>query len=174
MNAMTRWAIAVLLVASGSRGEAQQPAVLHPLRGQVQSPAGLPLPDATVTVDGVKGSVRSDAQGMFSFRNVSKGIRTIGVRRIGFLPAVATVTVPQGNDTLFVTLVPTHTDLDTVKVKAQLNVLAGIVVDERNHPIAGASVDMLGDRIRNRTIPPVPTDGSGSRPCAAAPSSFGR
>ena len=155
MSGMIRRAIAVLCVAAGSRGQAQQPAVGHPpLRGQVQSPAGLPLPDAEVTVDGIKGSARSDAQGMFSVPNVSKGIRTIGVRRIGYLPAVATVTVPQGNDTLFVTLVPTHTELDTVKVIAALNVLAGIVVDERNRPIAGASVDIIATRNGTATTGP--------------------
>src|ERR1035437_10368181 len=98
MSGVIRRAIAVLCVAAGSRGEAQQPAVQHPtLGGQVQSPAGLPLPDAGVTVDGIKGSVRSDAQGMFSVPNVSKGNRTVGVRRIAHLPAVATVTVLLGN-----------------------------------------------------------------------------
>lgn len=152
MIGVIRRVIAVLCVAAGSRGQAQQPAVQHPpLRGQVQSPAGLPLPDAEVTVDGIKGSARSDAQGMFSIPNVSKGIRTIGVRRIGYLPAVATVAMPQGNDTLFVTLVPAHAELDTVRVTAELNVLAGIVVDERNRPIAGASVDMIGSRYGTAT-----------------------
>jgi hypothetical protein len=112
----------------------------------VQSPAGLPLPEAEVTVEGVNGSVRSDARGMFSVPNVSRGIRTIGVRLIGYLPAVATVGMPQGSDTLFVTLVPAHAELDTVRVRAQLNVLAGIVVDERHQPIAGASIDLIGSR----------------------------
>jgi hypothetical protein len=147
MIGMMRRVIAVLCVAVGTRGEAQQTVVEHPpLRGQVQSPAGLPLADAEVTVDGIRGSVRSDGQGMFSVPNVSKGIRTVGVRRIGFMPAVATVAFPQGKDTLFVTLVPAHAELDTVRVRAQLNVLAGIVVDERNRPIAGASVDVIASR----------------------------
>ena len=150
MSVMIRRAIAVLWVAAGSRGQAQQVVAQHPsLRGQVQSPAGLPLPDAEVTVDGVKGSVRSDAQGIFLVPNVSKGIQTIRVRRIGYLPAVESATVPQGSDTLFVTLVPMHTELDTVRVRRTLNVLAGIVVDEHNRPIAGASVDLIGSRNGN-------------------------
>jgi hypothetical protein len=147
-----RRVIAVICVAAASRGEAQQPAVQHPpLRGQVRSPTGLPLPDAEVTVDGITGSVHSDAQGMFSIPNVARGIWTIGVRRIGYLPGLATVAMPQGNDTLLVTLVPAHPELDTVRVTAQLNVLAGIVVDERNRPIAGASVDLIGSRYGTAT-----------------------
>ncbi len=147
MNATIPWMIAFASLAAASGVGAQQPVAQHPLlRGEVQSPEGLPLSDAEVTVDGIKGSVRSDAAGRFSVPDVSKGIRTVGVRHIGFLPAVASVAAPQGGDTLVITLVPAHAELDTVKVRAELNVLAGIVVDERNRPIAGASVAMIGSR----------------------------
>ena len=132
---------------SRQTARAQQPAAQNPpLWGEVRSPEGVPLSDAEVKIDGIKGSVRSNAAGIFSVPDVTKGIRTVGVRHIGFLPAVASVAVPQRSDTLIITLVPAHAELDTVRVRAQLNILAGIVVDERNRPIAGASVDMLGNR----------------------------
>jgi hypothetical protein len=147
MKAMIRLAIATLFVAAASRAGAQQPtAVIPPLRGHVQSPEGRPLADAEVRVEGVKGSARSDALGLFSLPNVPKGIQTISIRRIGYLPAVAVVEISPGNDSLIVTLVPMHTVLDTVKVVAEMNVLAGIVVDEHNRPISGASVDLIGNR----------------------------
>ena len=139
--------LAALCVAAASRAGAQQPAIaIPPLRGHVQSPEGRPLADAEVKVEGVKGSARSDVQGLFSLPNVPKGMQTISVRRIGYLPAIAIIDVLPANDSLIVILVPMHTVLDTVKVVAEMNVLAGIVVDENNHPIPGASVDLIGNR----------------------------
>lgn len=146
MKSMLRWAAATTLcVVFASRAGAQQPAaVVPPLRGHVLSVAGFPIADAEVRVEGVKASVRSDAQGAFLVPNVSKGIHEISVRRLGYLPAVTSVGIPQANDSLTVILVPTHVELDTVKVSAKLNVLAGVVVDERNRPISGASVELNG------------------------------
>jgi hypothetical protein len=54
--------------------------------------------------------------------------------------------VPQVVDTIYLTLVRSRPELDTVKVTAQVIVLAGVVVDERNRPLPGASVDLLGSR----------------------------
>lgn len=151
MKPIIRCAIAVLCVASASLSGAQQPAdATPPLRGHVRSAGGQPLPDAEVNVDGARSSVRTDAQGGFSVPNLSKGIHTIGVRRIGYLPAALQIVTPLANDalTLTVTLVPSRQELDTVKVRARINVLGGIVVDARNRPIAGATVDLIGDRLR--------------------------
>jgi hypothetical protein len=83
---------------------------------------------------------------VFFVSNVPKGIQTVSVRRIGYLPGVVAVSVPQTSDSLTITLVPMHPELATVKVIAQMNVLAGIVVDEREKPIPGASVEMIGNR----------------------------
>jgi hypothetical protein len=130
-------------LGSISAVEAQQSApVVPPIRGQVRSLDGAPLADAEVKADDASESVRSDARGLFSIPNLSKGIHTISVRRLGYLPAAASVTVPQKGDSLAVVMVPARANLDTVKVTARVNVLAGIVVDERNRPLAGASVEL--------------------------------
>jgi len=136
-------------VVFASLAGAQQPAnATPPLRGHVRSAGGQPLPDAEVNVDGARSSVHTDAQGGFSVPNLSKGIHTISVRRIGYLPAAVEIETPQANDALTLTLVPSRQELDTVKVRARINVLGGIVVDARNRPLAGATVDLIGDRLR--------------------------
>jgi hypothetical protein len=141
-----RWAFAVLLLPVTRAGAQQPAAVTPPLTGHVQSVDGLALADAEVTIDGERRIVRTSTQGVFSIPNVSKGIHTINVRRIGYLPAMATVQTPQANDAFTISLLPTRTELDTVKVAARVNVLAGVVVDEQNRPIAGATVDIIGTR----------------------------
>src|ERR1035437_9899476 len=75
---VTALCLAALCLATASRAGAQQLAVaIPPLRGHVHSPEGRPLVDAEVRVEGVKGSARSDVQGLFSLPNVTKGIQTI-------------------------------------------------------------------------------------------------
>ena len=143
MKTMIRVTIAVLWVVSVSTGDAQQPApAIPPIRGQVRSVDGVPIADAEVTADGARESVRSDSRGLFLIHNLSKGTHTLSVRRLGYLPAVATFNVPQRGDSLAVVMVPSRTQLDTVKVTARASVLAGVVVDERNRPLPGASVEL--------------------------------
>ena len=144
MKTLSRIGIALLLASVASRAEAQQPAiVLPPLIGHVQAIDGTPIAEAEVKVVDVRsGAGRSDTRGAFSIANVPKGIHTLSVRRLGYLPATATVELPQKNDSLTIVLVPTRAELDTVTVNARINVLAGVVVDERDRPIAGALVDL--------------------------------
>jgi hypothetical protein len=142
-------------MVSAAMAGAQQPVVVvPPLRGHVTTPGGNPVPDAEVRVEGGKAIVRTDAQGLFTIPDISKGIITVTVRHIGYLPATASVEFPAMNDSLTVQLVPTHTELDTVKVTAQLKVLGGIVVNEHNNPIEGAKVDLIGNRRNTVTTGP--------------------
>jgi hypothetical protein len=109
----------------------------------VQTIDGTPIAEAEVKVADVRSaSGRSDARGAFSIANVAKGIHALSVRRLGYLPATAIVELPQKNDSLTIVLVPTRAELDTVTVSARINVLAGVVVDERDRPIPGALVDL--------------------------------
>ena len=148
MKAIIRMAIATVCVAVATVAGAQQTAAIIPLvTGRVQSPAGIPLANAEVKAEGIKNPVRTDARGEFFFPNVPSGPLTLSVRRIGFLPAVAEFDITsQTSDSLFVTLVPMRADLDTIKVLAEMHVLAGLVVDERFKPIPGATVDLIGNR----------------------------
>lgn len=114
------------------------------LRGRVITPAGAALPDVEVGIEGAKATARTDMKGAFVFVNVKKGFQNLQFRRIGYLPATISVKVPEMSDTLSVMLVPIPPTLDTVQVKAKLNVVAGIVLDAQNRPVVGAMVDMIG------------------------------
>lgn len=147
MKTSSSLAVVAVLAVVASSAAAQQPVPEAPaISGHVLSEGGRPLTDAEVHVDGVRMGVRTGADGAFRVSHVPKGLLTISVRMIGYLPAVATVLVPQPNDSLTVTLLPMHPELATVKVVAQMNVLAGIVVDEQEKPIPGADIEMIGNR----------------------------
>jgi hypothetical protein len=131
---------------------AQQPAEPpQPLRGHVRSVDGQPLAGAEVNVDDARSNVRSDAGGAFTIENLPRGIHSIRVKRIGYLPAAIEMVTRGVNDTLTLTLVASRQELDTVKVRARSNVLAGIVVDAYDKPIPGAEVNILGDRLLGST-----------------------
>jgi hypothetical protein len=154
MHTRIRFAVAALMLAVGSitnTAAAQQPVVvIPPLTGHIVSPGGLPIDGAEVKVKDIGKPTRSDTQGAFTIADVPKGQFTISVRRVGYLPATYIVDWPEEKDSLKIEMLPSRTELDTVKVTAQLKVLGGVVVNERNNPIAGASVDLLG--ARNRTV----------------------
>lgn len=147
MKAMFRLLVATLCIAAAKRAGAQETTVIVPVvKGYVQSPGGVPLPGAEVTVNGMRNVLHTDAKGGFSIANVPQGALTVSVRRIGYLPAVSEFDIPVENDSLIVTLVPMRADLDTIKVLAEMNVIAGIVVDEHLKPVPGATVDLIGNR----------------------------
>lgn len=146
---MLRFAVGALCVMCSFRAGAQLPAVTpQPLVGHVRSTDGQPLAGAEVNVDDARTSIRTDARGVFTVENLPKGIHSLRVRLIGYLPAALEFVTRQLNDTLSLTLVKSRQELDTVKVRARINVLAGIVVDGLNRPIPGAQVDIIGDKIR--------------------------
>lgn len=149
---MLRSAIAIICVFSALSAGAQQPADQpQPLRGHVRSEVGQPLAGAEVNVDDARISTRTDATGAFTVANLPKGIHSIRVRLIGYLPAALEFVTRGLNDTVALTLVKSRQELDTVKVRARINVLAGIVVDAHERPIPGAQVDIIGDKIRGST-----------------------
>jgi hypothetical protein len=63
------------------------------IRGVVHDPHNNPLAGATVDVDGVEASVRTDANGRFTMTNVPTGSRTIEVRAIGLAPLFQPIAV---------------------------------------------------------------------------------
>jgi hypothetical protein len=66
----------------------------------------------------------------------------LALRLVGYLPSKIETRVPT-KDPEEITMLPTPHNLDTVRVVASLNVLAGVVVDPKDHPIPGATVEML-------------------------------
>ena len=147
-----RFVVAALLLATATApAGAQQPTVvIPPMKGQVVTPGGLPIADAEVKAADVKIPVRTDANGMFTIASVEKGVQNVTVRKVGYLMTTVAVDWPAEQDSVSIVLLPSRTELDTVKITAQLKVLGGIVVNERNNPIAGAKVDLVGSR--NNTV----------------------
>lgn len=146
MKTMTRGILALLCAVGATRAGAQQDTTVRPLVGRVRSIEGYPVADAEISVDGVNRVARTNGNGTFIFTGVPKGVHEIKIRHIGYLPGVASTAVPQVVDTIRLTLIRSRPELDTVKVTAQVIVLAGVVVDERNRPLPGATVDLLGSR----------------------------
>jgi hypothetical protein len=72
-------------------------------------------------------------------------------RRIGFLPGALVSNVPSLSDSVTVMMVPSHTVLDTVKVSAHIYDVGGIVVDQKNRPVPGATIDIIGGAARSST-----------------------
>lgn len=130
------------VLAIGSTTLAQAPNV----SGRVHAPGGAPLEGVDVRVQGTDLRTRTDQSGSFALASVPKGPHEVVFRRLGYLPASVTVSVPETSDTIAVTMVPRTPALDTVKVVASLNVLAGIVVDSSKRPIAGATVNLIGSK----------------------------
>ena len=139
--------LAIIAMTLTSFARAQTPN----LTGHVQTPAGVPIPGVEVRLDDSDRLSRTDERGAFAFVGAPAGGRRLLLRRIGYLPAALNVHVPEVSDTLSVTMVPVPSALDTVKVTAHLNVLAGIVVDSANRPVSGASVDVMGARSASTT-----------------------
>ena len=117
------------------------------VRGDVRSVANEPLPGVEVTLEATGAVVRTSETGTFRFSNVAAGLHTLSFRRIGLLPAAVDVNAADDAEPVRVTMIAARRALDTVRVVAHLNVLAGIVVDSLYRPVAGALVDIAGTRI---------------------------
>jgi hypothetical protein len=112
------------------------------LRGLVTSVAGNPIAGVEVRIDGSRFVTRSDQAGKFAFMNAPKGPQMLLFRLVGYLPTKAEAKVPTV-EPVEVEMIPTPPNLDTVRVVASQNVLAGVVVDHKDRPIPGATVEML-------------------------------
>lgn len=63
------------------------------VEGIVQDTDGQPVPDATISIDGVLASVLSGADGRFRMANVPTGTRMLSARKVGLLPYLAPLDV---------------------------------------------------------------------------------
>jgi hypothetical protein len=127
------------------------------LSGRVKSVTGAPIDGVEVRIDGTSMSVRTDHTGSFAFAKAPKGPQLLLFRLLGYLPTTEEVRVPTTiADTIDVTMLPTPQALATVKVVASVNVLAGVVVDDKDKPVPGATVEMLNGNSTGAT-----TDSSG-------------
>ncbi len=66
------------------------------VRGVLTDENGLPVPEATVEIDGAAAQVISGADGSFVFNAIAPGSRMLAARKPGFLPAVLAIDVLTG------------------------------------------------------------------------------
>lgn len=116
--------------------------------GTVRDGGGRAVVEAIITVDGTARQARSDTAGRFVLERVPAGIREITIRRIGFRPARAQLDVrPDSAMIIAVTMVGDAQAIAGVRIEEQLlNQLGGVVIDERDRPVAGAEIDVVGLR----------------------------
>jgi hypothetical protein len=153
----TRRRVAAVTISVAFLAAALQGQEVPNVRGVVTTSFGTPLEGVEVRVEGGPRITHTDERGRFVFASVPKGVQTLTFRRIGFLPAVLGVRVPETSDTLTIAMVAVSHMLDTVQVMARVNVLAGVVLDARNQPLPDARVDLSGTRTAETT-----TDETGS------------
>lgn len=129
------------------RVTAQDPAATANITGRVTALGGVPVAGLEVRLDGTNLMVRTDTRGSFGFIGAPSGAQDLVVRGIGYLPARKSIRVPEMSTGVEITILPAPTMLDTVAVKEKVNVLSGIVVDENDHPVPGATIELItGDR----------------------------
>lgn len=114
------------------------------LTGRVATTGGTPISGVDVRIDGSNAVARSDENGAYRFTSVPAGMHVLRFRRIGFLPGTLAVSVPSMSDSITIMMIPARTTLDTVRVRARVFEVGGIVVDSRNRPVAGATIDVIG------------------------------
>ena len=125
---------------------AQQPKPPAHIAGRVTTAGGTPVPGAEVRLDNQGEPARTDERGAFVFVKATPGVHVLVARRIGYIPASAPVRVPETSDSVVVLMVPSRSTLDTVQVKASLNVLAGVIIDSTMSGVSDAQVQLIGTR----------------------------
>ena len=112
------------------------------LTGTVQTVTGTPIEGVEVRIEGSKLIARTDNSGHFAFVKAPTGPQLLKFKLLGYLPTTSETRVPT-KDSDPVTMLAIPRTLDTVKVIASVNILAGVVVDNKDKPIPGAMVEML-------------------------------
>ncbi|MBQ9092736.1 MAG: TonB-dependent receptor [Prevotella sp.] len=105
----------VMLTVSIAMQGANSPSSLL-IKGRVLDDSGNPLPGAVVTLDGKTRSTVTDADGFYSFANLSKGNHALKVAYIGFAPSQKVVAVKGGDVVLDIVMKDTSQELGEVVV----------------------------------------------------------
>jgi Carboxypeptidase regulatory-like domain/TonB-dependent Receptor Plug Domain len=99
--------------------DSTRPPTLASLRGVVTDSTGLPLANATVTIDALRLTARAGDQGEYRLTAIPLGTHLVTVRALGYEPATLTIDFPAvAERTRTFALRLTRTTLDSVEVKA--------------------------------------------------------
>jgi hypothetical protein len=136
--------VAALLAA---RTAGAQDPVPPNVTGRVTTISGVPVAGIEVAIEGTTLTTRTDTRGAFVFIGAPAGAQDLLVRGIGYLPARQPVRIPERSLDLKVMILAAPALLDTVKVRDRINVLSGVVVDEHDQPVPGATIEVItGDK----------------------------
>lgn len=140
--------ILVLALTTADGVDAQAPArVIH---GTVRdSASGQTLSGAVVELAGpsIRLNARSDQQGAFQFNRLAAGRYQLTVREIGFLETSRGVDVSERDATITISLAPATQRLDTVRVRANVTAVYGVVGTTAGlRPLADATVQVIGSQ----------------------------
>jgi hypothetical protein len=131
-----------------SRAGAQAPG--HVVRGTVRDSAtGQELSGAVILLVGPSphSVVRSDQRGTFQFSRVADGRYRLSVRLIGFTETARDVDVNGSDVSLSIALSSTTQRLDTVRVRAAVTAVYGVVGASAGlRPVADASIQVIGSQ----------------------------
>jgi hypothetical protein len=151
LAAPIRALVLATIVASGTAAQAPG----HVVRGVVRdSASGQLLSGAIVQLVGpsVRTVVRSDQQGTFQFSKVPSGTFRLTVRQIGFVEATRELEIGDRDVSLTISLVSTSQQLDTVRVRAHVIAVFGVVGTAVGlKPVADATVQIIGAQQKTTT-----------------------
>jgi hypothetical protein len=141
-------AVLTLTLGAASLAAAQAPGQV--IRGTVRDSAtGQELSGAVVELLGqsVRTIARSDQRGTFQFSRVADGRYHVSARLIGFVEAGRDVDVTGRDVSLSISLSPTSQRLDTVRVRASVTAVYGVVgASVGLHPVADAAIQVIGSQ----------------------------
>jgi len=137
------------MLLTGRPAAAQDPT--PNITGRVIVLGDIPVSDVEVRLEGTQRTVRTDQRGYFAFTGVGEGAQELSVRGIGYMPGRLAIRVPDRSLNVSITIVPSRAMLDTVQIRERINVLSGIVVDEENKPVAGATIQVITGEKRTVT-----------------------
>ncbi len=119
----------------------------HTISGTVRdSASGLPIAGVAVDLAGTSfgRGVRSDDRGAFTFTRVPAGDYQLFVRQIGFIGTRLQLTI-SADTTLHIALVSIARGLDTVRVRAAITGIRGVVGTARDlRPLARTKIQVIG------------------------------
>ncbi len=114
------------------------------LTARIVDGTGKPVPDADVFVVQLDRTVRSGQNGVFRLAPVPAGRYTAGVRKVGHLPASATLNAAVGATPVDIELIALTTRIAPVITTARRGGLSGVVSDTALRPLARAQVKPAG------------------------------
>jgi hypothetical protein len=114
------------------------------LVGLVVDTAGVPIPDAEITIPSLARRLYTRGNGTFRFDSIPKGTYSMRARKLGFAPQVHTFEVDTSGGVATFALLPIVRELPSMLTSAGRRGISGHVEDMNYASLPGATVKLLG------------------------------